>query len=59
LKPTAITLIGSDVDRDPLAYGWVTSPLFDTLTGSGSNLVYTPEPGDLGADSFTFFIADG
>ncbi len=55
----AVTLSGSDVDGDNLAYTVVVSPLHGTLTGTAPDLVYTPYPNFNGADSFTFKVNDG
>lgn len=57
--PTAITLTGSDADGDPLTYVLVGGPSHGTLSGTGSNLTYTPEPNYSGSDSFTFRVNDG
>jgi serine protease len=54
----AITLTGSDVDGDALAYA-ATSPSHGTLTGTAPNLTYTPAANYHGADSFTFTVNDG
>jgi len=57
--PLAITLTGSDVEGDSLAYSVVTSPSHGTLTGSGANRIYQPATNFFGTDSFTFKINDG
>lgn len=54
-----LTLQASDADGDPLAYSIVTQPQHGTLSGSGSNRVYTPSPNFNGSDSFTFAVSDG
>src|SRR5262249_5654650 len=54
-----ITLTGSDVDGDVLTYSVVDAPVHGTLTGTGTNLVYTPAANYNGLDSFTFKINDG
>ncbi len=54
-----ILLTATDPDGDPLSYGVITQPLHGLLTGSAPNLTYTPGPGYLGADSFTFHASDG
>src|SRR5262249_6087948 len=54
-----ITLTGSDVDGDVLTYSVVDAPVHGTLTGTGTNLVYTPAANYNGPDSFTFKINDG
>ncbi|ATB31292.1 PKD domain-containing protein [Melittangium boletus] len=55
----ALTLTGSDVDGDSLSFTVVTQPEHGTLTGTAPDLVYTPESGYHGADSFTFTVSDG
>ncbi len=57
--PLAITLAGTDPDGDPLTYSVVTPPSNGTLTGTAPDLTYTPDPGYLGSDSFTFKVNDG
>jgi len=54
-----ITLIGTDADGDSLSYAIVTSPAVGTLTGSGANRTYIPNPDANGEDSFTFTVNDG
>ncbi len=54
-----ITLQGSDVDGDLLEYILIENPSHGTLTGSAPVLNYTPEPGHVGGDTFTFKVSDG
>jgi hypothetical protein len=54
----AITLTGSDVDGDTLTFSVATQPSHGTLSGSASNLTYTPASGYSGSDSFTFVAND-
>ncbi len=54
-----VTLTGSDVDGDTLSYAVATVPANGTLSGTAPNLVYTPNAGFNGADSFTFTVNDG
>jgi len=54
-----LTLSGTDVDNDSLAYTVTDPPDHGTLTGSGASRVYTPDPGYAGVDSFDFEAADG
>lgn len=58
-KPMIITLIGTDVENNLLTFNVLTQPTHGSLSGSGANLVYTPDPGYLGTDSFTFLANDG
>ena len=60
-KDTAVpvTLSGSDVDGDSLAFTVLSGPAHGTLSGSGANRTYTPDPGYLGPDSFSYVANDG
>lgn len=55
----AITLTGSDADGDALSYAIVNAPAHGSLSGTGSNPVYTPAANYNGSDSFTFKANDG
>ena len=55
----AIVLTGTDVDGNPLSFSIVSQPLHGTLSGSASNVTYTPAANYNGADSFTFKVNDG
>jgi gliding motility-associated-like protein len=57
--PQTVSLSGIDPDGDPLTYIIVTPPAHGILTGSGSNLTYTPALNYSGPDSFTFKVNDG
>ncbi len=54
----AVTLSGSDSDGSVANYNITASPNSGTLTGSGSNRLYTPNTGFSGSDSFTFTVTD-
>ncbi|MBI1987006.1 MAG: tandem-95 repeat protein [Nitrospinae bacterium] len=54
----AITLTGSDPEKDPLTFGF-TQPTHGILTGEAPNLTYTPAENYNGSDSFTFKVNDG
>ena len=54
-----ITLVGSDIDGDPLTYAIATQPAHGTLSGSGANRTYTPAANYHGPDSFAFVANDG
>ena len=62
--PIDVFLGAVDSDSDPLTYNIVTSPSNGSLSGpscegpNGSQCVYTPNPGFLGSDSFTFSVTD-
>jgi len=55
----AITLTAIDPNNDPLTYSIVTPPAHGTLTGTAPNLIYNPDAGYLGPDTFTFKANDG
>ncbi len=55
----SISLYGFDVDGDVLTYTIVSGPSSGTLSGSGSNVVYTPNANFQGVDTFTYKINDG
>lgn len=54
-----VTLTASDANGDPLTYAVVDDPANGTLTGAEPDLVYTPDDGFLGEDTFTFTASDG
>ncbi len=56
--PLSITLTGSDLDGDPFTFSIATNPAHGTLTGSGANRTYTPNPNFAGNDSFVFQVTD-
>jgi Bacterial Ig domain len=58
-RPANIVLTGSDPDGDPLTFTIISNPTHGTLSGAGPNLIYTPAPGYVGLDSFSFVVNDG
>jgi hypothetical protein len=56
--PTSITLTGSDPDGDALTFAVATNPTHGTLSGTAPDLIYTPNAGYVGNDSFTFTVTD-
>jgi VCBS repeat-containing protein len=56
-----INILGndSDPDGDILTVISVTQGHNGTVTNSGSDVTYTPDPGFTGTDSFTYTISDG
>jgi hypothetical protein len=54
-----ITLTATDVDSDPLTYSIVAAPSHGILSGTAPALIYTPNTGYTGLDSFTFKVNDG
>lgn len=57
--PLAITLVGTDVDQDPLTFAVQSQPDAGTLTGTAPLLQYVALPTASGTDSFTFTVSDG
>jgi hypothetical protein len=58
--PQAITLTGSDIETSAgsLIFTITQSPAHGTLSGSGANLIYTPNGDYNGSDSFNFKVTD-
>jgi uncharacterized protein (TIGR03382 family) len=57
--PVTVTLGATDPDAGQvLSWTVVTQPQHGTLTGTPPNLIYTPNPGYVGPDSFTFRVRD-
>jgi len=54
-----ITLTASDVESSSLTYDILDLPVNGDLTGSEPNLIYIPDQGFTGSDSFTFIANDG
>ena len=54
-----LTLSGSDQDGGLLNFSIVTQPTSGSLSGSGSNLIYSPAADFTGVASFTFKANDG
>ncbi len=54
-----ITLVATDSNGDALTYQIVAQPTHGTLSGTSSDLMYTPAAGYYGSDSFTFKANDG
>ena len=53
-----ITLTGSDIENSPLTFTVLGNPSNGILSGSTPNLVYTPNAGYSGSDSFTYTTSD-
>jgi len=58
-EAVSISLRGSDVEGDDLAYTVVSSPSHGSLSGSAPNLTYAPNTDYNDSDSFTFTVNDG
>ncbi len=54
-----VNLTASDADGDGLTYRIVSTPTHGTLTGAGTDWVYTPNANFTGVESFTFTANDG
>ena len=54
-----ITLTGTDIDEDILAYTVATPPLHGSVNLAGNIATYTPSLHYIGPDSFTFIVNDG
>ncbi|PYL00878.1 MAG: hypothetical protein DME19_03555 [Verrucomicrobia bacterium] len=55
----SITLSARDAEGDALTYSVLSPPAKGTLSGAAPDLIYTPNPNENGADSFTFKANDG
>ncbi|PYL45937.1 MAG: hypothetical protein DMF40_14250 [Verrucomicrobia bacterium] len=58
-NPKAITLSGSDPNKDALTYTVTSNPSHGALSGTAPNVTYTPNVNYNGSDSFTFKVNDG
>ena len=54
----SFTLMGSDIDGDTLTYT-VNTTNNGTVTSNGNQVVYTPNSGYTGFDSFSYAVTDG
>ncbi len=54
-----VTLSATDVEGDALGYTILSAPRHGILSGTGTNLTYTPADEYRGPDSFTFEASDG
>ena len=54
-----ITLSGTDLENDSLAFVVVSQPSKGVLSGAAPDLTYTPSTTETGVDSFTFQVNDG
>lgn len=53
-----VELKGYDMDRDVLTYTVTSMPTKGTLSGTAPNLVYMPDEGATGEDTFMFTVSD-
>ncbi len=49
----------TDIDDDPLTVSAVADPPHGTTLDNNTNVLYSPDPGYVGADSFTYTVSDG
>ncbi len=54
-----IRVSGTDSDLDVLTYGVVSPPVHGTVSGTGTDFVYSPVAGYVGTDTFTYKANDG
>ncbi|MHC5067017.1 MAG: LamG-like jellyroll fold domain-containing protein, partial [Planctomycetota bacterium] len=54
-----VVLAANDADGDPLTYVVVDQPSSGVLSGTAPNVIYAPDAGFFGSDSFTFIANDG
>ncbi len=57
--PVSIALQADDVDGDSLTFEIVSQPSNGSLSGTAPDVTYTPDPGFVGEDTFTFVANDG
>ncbi|WPB73836.1 kelch repeat-containing protein [Archangium violaceum] len=58
-EPVNLSLVATDAEAEPsLTFVIVTPPAHGTLSGTPPSVTYTPEPGYVGPDSFTFQARD-
>jgi subtilisin family serine protease len=58
-RTTLLTLPATDAEADPLQGVILKGPAHGRLAGLGTVFAYTPAPGFLGSDGFTFLVWDG
>jgi hypothetical protein len=58
-KSISIALTGSDPDGDSLSFSLSSNPTKGALSGPPPSLLYTPNSGATGRDSFTYTVSDG
>ncbi len=59
--PVTVSLLGADADVpvQTLLYTIITAPTNGTTTASGTSVLYTPNSGFIGIDTFTYVVSDG
>ena len=54
-----IKLVAEDIENDTLVYKIIDAPVSGKITGKFGDFTYTPKPGFLGKDTFSFRADDG
>lgn len=59
--PVSVDVLGNDADPDGdmLAIAWATQPSNGSTAIAGSAVLFTPQPGFVGTDEFTYGVSDG
>lgn len=57
--PIAVNLSGADPEGAPLSFSLQVLPENGVLSGTAPDLIYTPDNGFAGVDTFTFNVSDG
>jgi hypothetical protein len=57
--PVSLTLVGAAINGGPVSFRVVSQPTHGTVSLSGANATYFPEPTFVGGDSFTYASWDG
>jgi len=57
--PLSFVLTATDEDNDPLTYSITTAPANGTISGTASNLTFTPNLHWSGQTSFVYSVSDG
>ncbi len=58
-SPAHLTLAGVDLEGDSLSFSVAVQPQHGTVTLSGADAIYTPDPDYHGNDAFSFTVNDG
>ena len=54
-----IKLVAEDIENDTLVYKIIDAPVSGKITGEFGDFIYTPKPGFVGKDTFSFRADDG
>lgn len=58
-RATTLTPVASDPDGDAVTYVIAVAPQHGQISGTPSAVIYTPDAGYTGADTFVFAVSDG